>query len=297
MRSIFYRILIGCTRVFGTWFFSLVAGGIATGYFLIFPRRVGVGLRFYQTLFPERGRLYHGWCTFRQFVNFTHVFRDRLVMNEEGALTHEFDGWERLRDAMQASGGILIMSHMGNWEVAARLLKKTLPDLRLMLLMGVKQKEQIENIQKQAVRQSDILIKGVDESGGSPLDIVEAVRFLKDGGLVSLTGDRIWQEDQRTLSVRFLDHEIRLPAAPYALALATGAPLFVFFALRTSSRHYHFSASQPIVVQAADRSRREAAMQQAAQQYATLLEDAVRGYPFQWQHFEPFLDRGRSLAV
>ena len=289
MRSLFYRILIGFTRVLGTWFFSLIAGGIATGYFLLFPKRVRVGMHFYQALFPGRGPLYHLWCTFRQFIDFTHVFRDRLIMNREGALTYEFDGWERLRDAMRAGGGILIMSHMGNWEVAARLLKKTLPDLRLMLLMGVKQKEQIENLQKQAVRQSDILIKGVDESGGSPLDIVEAVHFLREGGLVSLTGDRIWQEEQRTLPVRFLGRSIQLPAAPYALALATGAPLFVFFALRATGRHYHFSASRPILVKAADRGQREAAMQRAAQQYADLLEESVRRYPFQWHHFEPFL--------
>ena len=31
-------------------------------------------------------------------------------------------------------------------------------------------------------------------------------------------------------------------------------------------------------------------MNRAAQQYADLLETAVRNYPFQWHHFEPFLD-------
>ena len=290
MKSIFYRILTGLTQCLGLWFFSLIAGGIATGYFLLFPRGVGVGMRFYRALFPERHRLYHLWCTFRQFIDFTHVFRDRLVLNDEGAITSDFDGWERLRDAMGGSGGILLMSHMGNWEVAARLLKKTLPELRLLLYMGVKQKEQIENLQKQAVRQSDIRIKGVDASGGSPLDIVEGIHFLRSGGLVSLTGDRVWQGDQRTLPARFLGREIRLPAAPYVLSMTAGAPLFVFFALRTGACHYHFSASPPIVVSAIDRSQRDTAMIQAAQQYADLLESAVRRHPFQWHHFEPFLD-------
>lgn len=291
MKALFYRILTGLTHWLGLWFFSLVAGCIATGYFLLFPRRVGVGIRFYQVLFPHRHWLYHLWCTFRQFIDFTHVFRDRFVLGEDGALTSDFDGWERLRDAMGQSGGILLMSHMGNWEVAARLLKKTLPDLRLLLYMGVKQKEQIEHLQKEAVRQSDIRIQGVDASGGSALDIVEGIHFLRSGGLVSLTGDRVWQGDQRTLPVRFLDREIRLPAAPYVLSMTSGAPLFVFFALRTGPGHYHFSASPPIVVSAVDRNDRESAMIRAAQQYADLLEDAVRRHPFQWHHFEPFLDR------
>ena len=289
MKSIFYRILGLLTRWLGGWFFSLIAGGIATGYFVLFPRRVGVGLRFYNALFPQRHRLYHLWCTFRQFIDFTHVFRDRLVLGVDGAITSDFDGWERLRDAMDGSGGILLMSHMGNWEVAARLLKKTLPGLKLLLYMGVKQKEQIESLQKEAVRQSDIRIIGVDKSGGSPLDVVEGIRFLRDGGLVSITGDRAWQEEQRTLPVRFLGRDVRLPAAPYVLSLTAGVPVFVFFALRTGPGHYHFTASPPIVLSTAERSQREAVMRRAAQTYADLLEAAVRRHPFQWHHFDEFL--------
>jgi predicted LPLAT superfamily acyltransferase len=293
MRALFYRILVLLTRCFGLWFFSLVAGGIAVGYFFIFPRRVAVGMRFYRALFPHNSSTFHRWCTFRQFLDFTHVFRDRLLLSGPVKITTDFEGWERLRDAMGHRGGILLMSHMGNWEVAARLLKKTLPDLRLMLYMGVKQKEQIEGLQKQTVRGSDIHIVGVDDAGGSPFDIVEGIRHIRGGGLLSLTGDRIWQADQRTVAVRFLGQTVHLPAAPYVLAMAAGAPLFVFFAVRTGKCHYRFSASPPIIVPAADRSRRESAMARAAQQYADMLETAVRRYPFQWHHFEPFLDAER----
>jgi predicted LPLAT superfamily acyltransferase len=290
----FYRILSLSTRWFGLWFFSLIAGGIAAGYFVLFPKRVAVGMRFYRTLFPGKSRVYHCWCTLRQFLDFTHVFRDRLLLSDEGKITTEFDGRERLQDAMGRRGGILLMSHMGNWEVAARLLKKALPDLRLMLYMGVKQKEQIEGLQKRTVRGSDIRIVGVDETGGSPFDIVEGIRHLRGGGLVSLTGDRVWQADQRTIAVRFLGQTVRVPAAPYVLAMAAGSPIFVFFAVRVKKCHYRFSALPPILLPAADRGRRQSAMALAAQQYADLLERAVRRYPFQWHHFEPFLEAGRE---
>ena len=72
--------------------------------------------------------------------------------------------------------------------------------------------------------------------------------------------------------------------------MAAGAPIYVFFAVRTRDCQYHFSASPPIIVSADDRSQRESAMASAAQQYADLLERAVRCYPFQWHHFEPFLN-------
>ena len=45
-------------------------------------------------------------------------------------------------------GGIILMSHVGNWEVAVHLLKKLLPEMDLLLYMGIKNKEQIESIQK-----------------------------------------------------------------------------------------------------------------------------------------------------
>jgi predicted LPLAT superfamily acyltransferase len=249
-----------------------------------------VGRDFYAALFPGKSRFYHYVCTLKQFQNFTHVFLDRFILRDTGNITYTFDGLAHLTSAMkEGSGAILLMSHMGNWEVAARLLKRELAGLKLMLYMGVKQKEQIEGLQKLSVRQSDIRIVGVDEAGGSPFDIVEGIRFLRQGGLVSLTGDRVWQAGQRTIPVRFLGRTVHLPAAPYVLAMAAGCPLFVFFALRTRNRHYRFSASPPIMVPAADRSQREAAMALAAQQYADLLEEAVRRHPFQWHHFQPFL--------
>ncbi len=290
MKAFFYRILALTTRVLGLWFFSLIAGGIAVGYFILFPKRVAVGMRFYRALFPGKSRAYYRWCTLRQFLDFTHVFRDRLLLSDTGRITVAFEGRERIQHAMGDKGGILLMSHMGNWEVAARLLKKALPDLRLMLYMGVKQKEQIEGLQKETVRRSDIRIVGIDEGGGSPFDIVDGIRFLRQGGLVSLTGDRVWQAAQRTIPVLFLGRTVHLPAAPYVLALAAGAPIFVFFALHTQKCHYRFSASPPIIVSASDRSQRESAMARAAQQYAALLEAAVRRHPFQWHHFAPFID-------
>jgi predicted LPLAT superfamily acyltransferase len=289
MKTLFYRLLVWLTRVLGLWFFSLIAGGIAVGYFVLFPQRVAVSMRFYRTLFPRKRRSYHRWCALRQFLDFTHVFRDRLLLSEAGKISIDFEGRERLQAVMGGRGGILLMSHMGNWEVAARLLKMALPELRLMLYMGVKQQEQIESLQKRSVRQSDIRIMGVNADGGSPFDIVEGIRFLRQGGLVSLAGDRVWQAEQRTIPVIFMGRTVHLPVAPYVLAMAAGCPIFVFFALRTQKGHYHFSASPPIIVPAADRSQRGSAMARAAQQYANLLEDAVRRHPFQWHHFEPFV--------
>ena len=178
----------------GSWVFSGFAWIVATGYFLFFPLRVITSIRFYRTLFPDRSRLYHLTCTWKQFHNFTDVFIDRFLLQEFDDISYTSKGWQHIEQALlKKSGGIILMSHMGNWEVAAYLLKRRKQDIRLLLYMGVKHKEKIEKIQKESLSQSDIRIIAIDQHGGSPLDILEGVKFLNSGGMVSLTGDMVWK--------------------------------------------------------------------------------------------------------
>lgn len=183
------------------------------------------------------------------------------------------------------------MSHMGSWEVAALLLKKELPDINLLLYMGTKNKEQIETMQKEGVAQAGIRVIALDKDGGSPFDIVEGIKFLKGGDFVSMTGDTIWNREQRSVPVRFLGHEAHLPETPHLFALLSGAPVFIFFSYRISRKTYHFSITKPIYVKAALRTERKEAVRKSAQEYAKILEQSVRNHPFQWYHFEPFLGK------
>jgi predicted LPLAT superfamily acyltransferase len=297
MKTGFYKTLVTLSRLAGPWLFSLVSSGIAAGYFLFCPGRVQVGLHFYAALFPHRGRAYHLRCTWRQFQNFTSVFLDRLRIQDEAGIQYTFQGEQTLQAIIDTgNGGILLMSHMGNWEVAARLLQQNLKGLRLLLYMGARASQEIESLQKETVENSGIGIVGVDQAGGSPLDIIEGVRFLRAGGIVSMAGDVLWRDDQPAVEVDFLGKKARLPEAPFALAMVSGAPLIVFFAFRTGERRYHFQASEPIFIAKTDRDKRTAVIRAAARRYAALLEKAVQENPFQWYHFEPFLDSDGAAA-
>ena len=181
------------------------------------------------------------------------------------------------------------MSHLGNWEIAARLLKQQKKDLQILLYMGVKEKEGVEKMQKEELRRAGVTIIGADQDGGSPFSAVEGIRFLQSGGLVSMAGDIVWRSDQRTVRVRFLGHKVYLPAAPYIFASVSGAPLFVFFAFRTGNNSYHFTLSDPITIRSVARRDRDDAIAEAAQQYADLLELALREHPYEWFHFDRFL--------
>ncbi len=294
MSSIFYRLLVRATKLLGPWFFVLVAKGIATGFFLFNIRRRAVGRDFYSALYPNRPGWYHQYCTWRQFLNFTYLYLDRFIQREVRDLDFTIQGRHHIEDLRERNrGAILLMSHMGNWEVAAHLLPKVIPGLRLLLYMGIREREKIERLQKQCIRQDGIRIVGMEKQGGSPFEIVEGIRFLQEGGFVSMAGDVVWRKDQRTIQGTFLGRQVRIPQAPFVLALVSGAPLIAFFAFRTDGGAYHFQALPPLRIAAPIRRDREAALQAAAAQYLAHLDSALRCHPFQWYHFDAFLTAPR----
>ena len=284
----FYRFLMAVSRVCGIWVFVLVSRIIASGYFFLFPARRAVSIAFYRELFPEKCGWYHALCAWRQYQRFTYTFLDRFLMHNFGNVMHTVEGREYLNEIAEGrSGGILLMSHLGNWEIAARFLKQE--GFQVMLFMGRKHKEQIEGMQKDALVQNGVRIIAVDQEESSPFSLIDGIQHLKAGGIVSLTGDRLWSGEQKTVTANFLGHRVTLPETPYVLALLTQVPLFTFFAFRISSRHYHLTISPPMYLDKSSRSERAATIRQAAQQYADTLEVVLRKHPFDWYHFEPFL--------
>ena len=296
MRNILYRFITALSRRMGLWVFQLFAWFVATGYFILFPGRVGNSTRIYKALYPARHRFYHLWCAWRQFHNFTHVYQDRFVLQGSKELNTTSEGMQHLKDAvLKGKGAILLMSHMGNWEMAAHLLKRELKDLRLLLYMGIKQKEQLEHLQKEALMQSGIRIIAVEKDGGSPMDLVEGNKFIESGGVVSMTGDLVWKREQRLIPVQFLGREILLPEVPHVLALLSGAPIIIFFAFRTAKRCYRFSMTEPMYLKAASRKDRNAVIRKSAQAYAQVLEETLRQHPMQWYHFRPFFEPQKNM--
>ncbi|WP_035236578.1 lysophospholipid acyltransferase family protein [Desulfobacter vibrioformis] len=290
MKALTYRLLIVLSRWFGPWIFTLVSRIIAGGYFFMFPGRAAQSARFYSSLFPGKGRLFHWLCAFRQYQNFTTVFMDRIRTRGQDNICFTSTGWQGFEEALdKGQGAIILMSHMGNWDVAASLMAKKRKNLKLLLYMGAKAKEQIESVQKQALHDNGIRIVAVEPSGGSPLDVVTGIRFLKSGGVVSLTGDKLWHPDQKSINVPFLGKSARIPEFPHIFALLSKAPLFVFFTFRTGPGTYRFMLSDPMHITCPSREERSRAVAQSARVYAGMLEKTLREHPYEWYHFDPFL--------
>jgi predicted LPLAT superfamily acyltransferase len=291
MINLLYRFLMFVSRICGIWVFVFISRMISTGYFFLFPSRRAVSIAFYRALFPEKSRWHHVVCAWKQYHRFTYTFLDRFLLYRFNNITHTTEGIEHLDHIKGAGkGGILIMSHLGNWEIAAHFLKQE--GCKILLFMGRKHKEQLEGMQKDSLIENGVRIIAVDQEKGSPFSLLESIKHLNAGGIVSMTGDRIWSEAQRTVGVTFLGHPVVLPETPYILALLTQVPIYTFFAFRTGRNHYHLKISPPMYLEKTSRQERPATIQQAAQSYADTLEKVLRTHPFDWYHFESFLKEG-----
>jgi lauroyl/myristoyl acyltransferase len=290
MKREFYRFLTFLTRLLGPWAFQIFAWFIAAGYFLLFPGRVARSVRFYLALFPDRSHFAAYRLAWRQYQNFTNVFLDRFLLQERGDLPYESEGFRHIREAAASGrGGVLLMSHLGNWEISAHLLKGK--GMKLLLYVGEKHREQIERMQKESLSGRGVRIVTATPDRTSPFDLVEAIRFLREGGLVSMTGDRLWHRSQRAVPVSFAGHDALLPETPHLFSLLSGAPILPFFVYREAGGRYRIRVHEPWNVTAASRRDRDGAVRRSAQAYSRILEEEARRHPDQWYHFEAFLGK------
>ena len=177
------------------------------------------------------------------------------------------------------------MSHLGSFEIAAQAFGKR--KLKLLLIMGEKEAKQVAHDQREAMKARGIQIRVAAEGEDFLFGGAEAIKFVREGGFVSVAGDLVWTDQRSRLPVRLFGHEVGLPAGPHYLALVSKAPLFTMFTIRVEKGKHLIIMSPPREVKASSRSERSTALQASAQAYASALEEVVRQHPFQWYIFEP----------
>jgi lauroyl/myristoyl acyltransferase len=259
---------------------------VAAGYFLFLPRRLAHSVRFYRALFPERSMLHALGCAWRQYQDFARVYSDRLEVDRRPDVVFERPGEAHLAEAREAGRGVIaLMSHFGRWEIGARLLARQQQDVTLVM-GGQKDGGTRAGVDKD-LRGAGVGVVTVPEGQGKAFDILAALKGLREGGIVSLAADRAYGE-ARMLRMPFLGRFVAVAAAPFALALSSGAPLLTVFAIRLGPRHYRFISDPPVTLHATDRGARQAVIEQAASAYLQRLHEMVKAYPEQWQTFGKF---------
>jgi predicted LPLAT superfamily acyltransferase len=175
-------------------------------------------------------------------------------------------------------GFILLTSHVGNWQ--AFLLALSRMKRKVNLLMRAEENEAVKQYLRidEAGRLIDIVSPDLPLGG-----VLELTQRMQRGEVVSIMGDRAYGVD--TFDVDFLGDKAYFPRGAFHLASAWECPVVVMFTAKTGASAYEVEIAgiihptRPLGATKHERIRR------MMQQYADLLSDYARRYPYQFYLF------------
>jgi predicted LPLAT superfamily acyltransferase len=248
-------------------------------HYLLFDRAaVAASLAYINRRFPAHSALRKRFDVLLLFVSQGKNLIDRYYAAAvPGAMDVDIKGYDAVKRLLAEGdrGFILLTAHVGNWQVAMTALGKFGRMVHLMMRRedNAAVKEAL-NIDSEDDR---VRILYTDESLGG---VVEAMKAIAAGGIVSIMGDRAYEYSAAEAS--FLGGSVRFPVGAFTLAAAAHCPVVVLLSAKVGPKHYVTDVSHIIPPPAGRRGKREGEMKAAVQQLADILEGYVKEHPYQW---------------
>ncbi|MBI3883442.1 MAG: lipid A biosynthesis acyltransferase [Sphingobacteriales bacterium] len=276
-----YRIFVSILNNFGVLPAYFLLRFVAFHYFLFsYKSSKNIFDYFHKKLGYSTGKslfkLYQNYHFFGQTII------DKVVMMSgiRNKFTFDFDGEENLRKIVGLKrGGLLLSSHIGNWEIAGHLLKRL--GTRINVVMYDGEHEQIKKYLTQVTgeRQVNVIVIKNDLS-----HIYALNDAFKNNELVCMHADR-FLEGNKTLSNNFLGNNANFPMGPFVLAAKFKVPVSYVFAMKESTTHYHLFASE---IKEYAHLGKDIVMQQMLSDFVAEMEVKVKKYPEQWYNYYNF---------
>lgn len=184
-----------------------------------------------------------------------------------------------MREAFaEGNGLLLILPHMGNWEVAGAVAR----DLGMPVLSAA------ENLPNPLITQWFLNVRkmaGIDIvlTGRGARATGALIERLEAGETVALLADR--DVTGRGIPVDFFGESTTMPAGPIALAVKTGAPVLVVGSYFEDGPGHRYVVSDPLPLP--QEGSREERIAKGAQLLAQALEERVMRKPEDWHLFVP----------
>ena len=255
---------------FVSFYYFLFAGG-SSGYILeLYRRRLGFGYRKSLLL------LYRNYYAFGQSL----IDKVAVMSGMANRFSFDFDGEQHLhRMVSLGKGGLLLSSHIGNWEAAGHLLERLHTRINVVMFDGEHQKikDYLQNVTGE--RTANIIVIKDDLS-----HIYAINEALKNNEIVCMHADR-FLEGNRVIEIPFLGKKACFPAGPFIVAAQFKTPVCFVFAMKESTTHYHFYSSE---IRSYDFSDKNETIRKMLLEFAAGMEEKVRTYPEQWYNYYDF---------
>ncbi|MEO8583626.1 MAG: lipid A biosynthesis acyltransferase [Flavitalea sp.] len=276
-----YRIFVAVLKRFGVtpayfllrfvaFYYLLFSYKSSKSAYHYFHRKLGFGA------IRSLNKVYQNYLSFGQSI----IDKVVVMSGIPNKFTFNFDGEENLRKIVDLQkGGLLLSSHIGNWEIAGHLLNRLNTRINVVMFDGEHQqiKKYITSVTGE--RNMNIILIKNDLS-----HIYEINDAFKRNELICMHSDR-FIEGNKTLTANFLGDKARFPAGPFVLAAKFKIPLSFVFAMKETNFHYHFFASE---LKQYGHLEKEAVMPKILNDFIGEMESKVKKYPEQWYNYYNF---------
>ena len=252
-----------------------------SAFFLFWgPARRGV-MRNLAVIKPGSFAIVNFFRCYRVFWNYAWTIADNVRFKESRSIPDwEFTGWKHFQEMQSREGAILLTAHMGSYDLGAHLFSET-SARRIVMVRAPEtdpQTQEFEEGRAAGALQIEFNTRATDLA-------IDLLSVIRDGSIVAIQGDRVTGEIS-FLPATVFGRQTRVPAGPFALALAARVPIYPVFVVRLGRRRYRLMTSRPIEL---IRSRnRDEDFSRAVEQWVEELERAIAEGWFQWFTFEPF---------
>lgn len=285
------RFLFGCYKFGGRPLFKLFLLPVIAYFFLFRHSARAASIAYLRRVIRSGALLKTSslyWLSAQHFWSFGNALIDKLAVwmgripRDQVKIHNDQLIIEQL---VSGQGAILIMSHLGNFEIC-RCLSSRHRGMRLTVLMHTKHALKFNHLMKQYASDSQLDILQVTEI--NPATAMMLSERVERGEFIAIAGDRVAvNHPENSLVVDFLGEKARLPIGPFTLAAILRAPLISLFCLREAKGFgiYFEKLSEAVHM---PRKAREKHLNQLAQAYASQLEGHCRQRPLQWFNFFDF---------
>ena len=177
------------------------------------------------------------------------------------------------------SGFIILMSHIGCWQVVMSALSVLDRPVNLLMLRDE------GDIDKHYFEHGD---------GSMPFNIIspelflggtiEMLNALKNDEVLCIMGDRVFKRGELAVDVDFLGNRAGFPVSAYKIASIAKKPVVVLHSQKTGTDQY--SLSIPDVMHIPEKlGKKPTAYLPYAQRFAASLETYTKTYPYQFFNF------------
>jgi len=284
------KILLLVYRIFGRLGFRVCLFPVMSYYYLIRKEARQASNQYLQKIRPllpvERQA---SLSSYRHFLMFGEILLDKMLV-WMGRIRKEdvvFETPDTIKEIeINRKGGIIIVSHLGNFEVCNALANQV-PDMRLTILVYTQHAEKFNTMMKRVAGNTDVEIMQVTDV--SPATAIIFSERINAGGYIVIAGDRTPVTGQaRVSTVNFLGGLAPFSQGAFILAGLLKCPVYLLFCLKQQAQYHVYIENFTDCLKFHDRKQRLRTLNNAVQEFAARLECYCLKAPLQWFNFFPF---------